>query len=70
MAKKRIRTTESFKEVLPLTGDSTPVSMLDVGGSFIHLNLRLGNGDWCILSVPEATVNNRPEYFEYYEKQQ
>ena len=64
MSRSRLKTSENFKEELPFSGDQIPVPMFTDSGLWVHLNIRLGKGHKIILSVPEATINAFPEYFE------
>ena len=63
MRPHRIVATDSFKQ-LEMSSDDIPTSMYHEGGSFYHFPIKMGNGDWAMLVVPERTVERRDEYFK------
>ena len=65
MSENRIETTDSFKELLPASGDMLAVPMITDAGLWHHLNIKLPAGGSILVSVPEAVLNAYPEYFKW-----
>jgi len=64
MEEERIKTTENFIKLLPFSGGSIACEDTPEVGLVYHLNIKLPAGGYIILTVPETTAQNYPEYFK------
>jgi len=64
MDEERIKTTENFTKLLPFSGGAVAVEMFRDVGLFYHLNVKLPDGGYVILSVSDRVAEKYPEYFK------
>ena len=62
----RIKTSDSFANLLPASGDKVAVEMFQDAGLWHHMTVRDKKGKIiAVISAPASVVEERPEYFKF-----
>ena len=64
MEEERIITTDNLKTLMPFSGGAVACEDVAETGLVYHLNIRLPQGGYVMLTVGETVAEKYPEYFK------